>query len=99
MGLKHLPLVNIVLFLLSILIEITLGRESLSGMLTCFGFWWRGSRRCWQILPWKSEFGEFDKTNSFFMSLFLTTITKEILRRNFALTSFVGRIAIVVARR
>jgi hypothetical protein len=33
------------------------------------------------------------------MSLFPTIITKEILRRNVALTSFVGRIAIVVARK
>jgi hypothetical protein len=33
------------------------------------------------------------------MSLFPTIITKEILERNVALISFVGRIAIVVARR
>jgi hypothetical protein len=33
------------------------------------------------------------------MSLFPTIITKEILERNVALTSVVGRIAIVVARR
>jgi hypothetical protein len=33
------------------------------------------------------------------MSLFPIVITKEILERNVALTSFVGRIAIVVARR
>jgi hypothetical protein len=33
------------------------------------------------------------------MSLFPTLITKEILERNVALTSFVGRIAIIVARR
>jgi hypothetical protein len=33
------------------------------------------------------------------MSLFPTIITKEILERNVALTSFVGRIAIIVARR
>jgi hypothetical protein len=91
MGLKHLPLVNIVLFLLSILTEITLGGESLSGRLRCLGFWWRGNKRCWQILLWKSEFREFDKTNSFLMSLFLTIITKEILGRNVALISFVGR--------
>jgi hypothetical protein len=30
---------------------------------------------------------------------FLTIITKEILRRNVTLTSFVGRIATIVARR
>ncbi len=96
---KHLPLVNIVLLLLNILIEITFGGESLSGRLRCLGFWWRGSKRCWQILSWKSEFSEFDKTNSFLMSLFLIIITKEILERNVALTSFVGRIAIIVARR
>jgi hypothetical protein len=33
------------------------------------------------------------------MSLFPTIITKKILGRNIALTSFVGRIATVVARR
>jgi hypothetical protein len=33
------------------------------------------------------------------MSLFPTIIIKEILGRNVALTSFVGRIATVVARR
>jgi hypothetical protein len=33
------------------------------------------------------------------MSLFPTIITKEIIGRNVALTSFVGRIAIVVAKR
>jgi hypothetical protein len=33
------------------------------------------------------------------MSFFPIIITKEILGRNVALTSFVGRIAIVVARR
>jgi hypothetical protein len=33
------------------------------------------------------------------MSLFPTVITKEILGRNVTLISFMGRIAIVVARR
>jgi hypothetical protein len=33
------------------------------------------------------------------MSLFPTIITKEILGRNVALTSFVGKVATVVARR
>jgi hypothetical protein len=33
------------------------------------------------------------------MSLFLTIITKEILRRNVAFTSFVGRIATIIPRR
>jgi hypothetical protein len=42
---------------------------------------------------------ELGKTNSFLMSLFPTIITKEILGRNVALTSFVGRIATVVAGR
>jgi hypothetical protein len=42
---------------------------------------------------------ELGKTDSFLMSLFPTIITKEILRKNVALTSFVGRIATVVARR
>jgi hypothetical protein len=44
-------------------------------------------------------FRELGKTNNFMMSLFPTIITKEILGRNVALTSFVGRIAIVVTRR
>jgi hypothetical protein len=42
---------------------------------------------------------ELGKTDRFVMSLFPTIITKEILRRNVALTSFVGKIATVVARR
>jgi hypothetical protein len=42
---------------------------------------------------------ELGKTDRFLMSLFPTIITKEILGRNVALTSFVGMIAIVVARR
>jgi len=42
------------------------------------------------------ELGKIDK---FLMSLFPTIIIKEILGRNVALTSFVGRIATVVARR
>jgi hypothetical protein len=33
------------------------------------------------------------------MSLFLTIITKKIFEKNVALTSFVGKIVIVVARR
>jgi hypothetical protein len=41
MGLKHLPLVNIVLLLLNILIGITFGGENLSGRLRCLGFWLR----------------------------------------------------------
>jgi hypothetical protein len=44
-------------------------------------------------------FRELGKTDSFLMSFFPTIITKEILGRNVALTSFVGRIATVVARR
>jgi hypothetical protein len=44
-------------------------------------------------------FQELGKINSFLMSLFPTIITKEIFKRNVALTSFVGRIAIIVARR
>jgi hypothetical protein len=63
MGLKHLPLINIVLFFLLL------------------SFW------------------ELDKTNNFLMSLFFTIITKEIFRRNVALISFVGSIAIIVTRR
>jgi len=42
---------------------------------------------------------ELGKIDRFLMSLFPTIITKEILGRNVALISFVGRIAIVVARR
>jgi hypothetical protein len=44
-------------------------------------------------------FQELGKTDSFLMSLFPTIITKEILERNVALTSFMGRIVTVVARR
>ncbi len=44
MGLKHLPLVSIVLLLLSILTGITLGGESLSGRLKCLGFWLMGTK-------------------------------------------------------
>jgi len=39
------------------------------------------------------------QNNNFLMSLFPTIITKEILGRNVALTCFVGKIAIIVARR
>jgi hypothetical protein len=42
---------------------------------------------------------ELGKTDKFLMSFFPTIITKEILGRNVALTSFVGRIATVVARK
>jgi hypothetical protein len=42
---------------------------------------------------------ELGKTYRFLMSLFPTIITKQILGRNVALIRFVGRIAIVVARR
>jgi hypothetical protein len=48
-----------------------------------------------RVLP----FRELGKTNSFMMSLFPTIIIKDILGRNVALTSFVGRIATIVARR
>jgi hypothetical protein len=48
-----------------------------------------------ELLP----FWEFSKTNNFMMSLFPIIITKEILGRNVALTSFLGRIATIVARR
>jgi hypothetical protein len=44
-------------------------------------------------------FQELDKTDNFLMSLFPTIITKEIFGRNVAVTSFVGRIATIVARR
>jgi hypothetical protein len=42
---------------------------------------------------------ELGKTDRFLMSLFPTIITKEILEKNVTITSFVGRIATVVARR
>jgi hypothetical protein len=42
---------------------------------------------------------ELGKTDKFLMSFFPTIITKEIPGRNVALTSFVGRIATVVARK
>jgi hypothetical protein len=45
------------------------------------------------------SFWELGKTNNFMMSLFPIIITKDILERNVALTSFVGRIATLVARR
>jgi hypothetical protein len=44
-------------------------------------------------------FWELGKTDRFLMSLFPTIITKDILGRNVAFTSFVGKIAIIVARR
>jgi hypothetical protein len=44
-------------------------------------------------------FRELGKTNSFLMSLFLTINTKEILGKNVALTSFVGKIVTLIARR
>jgi len=47
MGLKHLPLINIVLLLLSIFTGITFGGESLSGRLRCLSFWLRGDEICW----------------------------------------------------
>jgi hypothetical protein len=48
-----------------------------------------------ELLP----FRELGKTNNFLMSFFPIIITKEILGRNVALTSFVGRFTIVVAKR
>jgi hypothetical protein len=45
------------------------------------------------------SFWELGKTNNFLMSLFPIIIIKEILGRNVAFTSFVGRIATIVARR
>jgi hypothetical protein len=44
-------------------------------------------------------FHELGKTNSFLMSLFPTIITKEILTRNVAFTSFVSRIGAVVTKK
>jgi hypothetical protein len=43
-----------------------------------------------------SKLGKIDR---FLMSLFPTIITKEILEKNVALISFVGRIPTIVARR
>jgi hypothetical protein len=45
------------------------------------------------------SFRELGKTNNFLMSLFPIIITKEILGRNLAFTSFVGMIATIVARK
>jgi hypothetical protein len=42
---------------------------------------------------------ELGKTNNFMMSLFPRIITKKILGKNVTVISFMGRIAIVVARR
>jgi hypothetical protein len=44
-------------------------------------------------------FRELGKTNNFLMSFLPTIITKDILKRIIAVTSFVGKIATVVARR
>jgi hypothetical protein len=44
-------------------------------------------------------FWELAKINSFLMSFFPTIIKKEILGKNVVFISFMGRIAIVVARR
>jgi hypothetical protein len=44
-------------------------------------------------------FRELGKIDNFLMSLFPTIITKKILGRNVAFTSFVNKIATVVARR
>jgi hypothetical protein len=44
-------------------------------------------------------FRELGKTNSFLMSLSPTIITKEILKKNVAFISFVGKIATVVTKR
>jgi hypothetical protein len=44
-------------------------------------------------------FRELGKTDSFLMSFFPIIITKEILERNVAIISFVGKIATIVARR
>jgi hypothetical protein len=48
-----------------------------------------------ELLP----FWELGKIDNFLMSLFPTIITKEILWKNVAFTSFVNMIATVVARR
>jgi hypothetical protein len=37
---------------LSILTRIIFGGESLNGKMRCFGFWLKGSGKCWQILPY-----------------------------------------------
>jgi hypothetical protein len=44
-------------------------------------------------------FPKLSKIDSFLMSFFPTIITKEILIRDVAFTSFVSRIATIVARR
>jgi hypothetical protein len=44
-------------------------------------------------------FRELGKTNNFLMSLFPIIITKDILGRNVAFTSFVNKIATILAKR
>jgi hypothetical protein len=44
-------------------------------------------------------FQELGKIDNFLIFLFSTIITKEILGRDVALISFMGRIATIVARR
>jgi hypothetical protein len=44
-------------------------------------------------------FQELGKIDSFLMSIFPTITTEKILGKNVTLTSFVGKIATVVARR
>jgi hypothetical protein len=99
MGLKHLPFVNIVFFLLNILIGITFGGESLSGRPWVLV---EGQRK--MLVDFAMVIGVVSipgtcQTNSFLMSFFPIIITKEIFGRNGALISFVGRITTIVARR
>jgi hypothetical protein len=95
-----------VLLLLSILNAITFGGESLSGRLRCLGFWLRVEglfkRKMlanFAVVIRVASVPGTCKTNNFLMSLFPTIITKDIIEKNVALISFVGRIAIVVTRR
>jgi hypothetical protein len=102
MGLKHVPLINIVSLLPSILTNITLSGESLNGRVRCLGFWLRATENAGRFYHGNQSyflFRKLSKINSFLMSLFPAIITKEILERIVALTSFVGMIATIVARR
>jgi hypothetical protein len=55
MGLKHLPLVSIMLLLFNILTRIIHDGGNMNGRLRCLDFWLRGNKGCWKILSWQHE--------------------------------------------
>jgi hypothetical protein len=102
MGLKHLLLVDIVLFLFSIFIGITLSGEKVNGRLRFALAFGLGQQKMLVdfdvVIGVASISGTWQKKwllNVFFPII----ITKENLGRNVALTSFVGWVAIVVVRK